>query len=189
MGFELIRRMPVFSILPAHVAYQHHERQDGTGYPRGLAGSNLIARTLAERMNPKRMLLIAEIAAVGDVYSALTSDRPYRPAMPLDKVSQIVREMAGPHLNKDVVTLLLRTIPTFPIGHWVEVQTGKYRGWRGVVTSLSHDALHQPSIRLVLDDRGDRVPTPVELDLRLHDDVKIAGLAPGEAPTELGIAV
>src|SRR6266496_3435195 len=121
MGFELIRRMPVFSILPAHVAFQHHERQDGTGYPRGLIGNNVLSRSLAERMNPKRMLLIAEISAVADVYSALTSDRPYRPAMPLDKVAQIMGEMSGPHLNMDVVTLLLRTIPMFPIGHWVEV--------------------------------------------------------------------
>jgi HD-GYP domain-containing protein (c-di-GMP phosphodiesterase class II) len=189
MGFELIRRMPVFSILPAHVAYQHHERQDGTGYPRGLIGTNLVARSLAERMNPKRMLLIAEIAAVADVYSTLTSDRPYRPAMPLDKVTQIIREMSSAHLNADVVTLLLRTIPTFPVGHWVEVQTGKYRGWRGVVSALSPSAMHQPTIRLLLDDRGGQVPTPVEVDLRLHDDVKIAGLAPGEAPYELGVAV
>ncbi|HZO24437.1 MAG TPA: HD domain-containing phosphohydrolase, partial [Chloroflexota bacterium] len=87
MGFELIRRMPVFSILPAHVAYQHHERQDGGGYPRGLIGNNVLGRSLSERMNPRRMLLIAEIAAVADVYSALTSDRPYRPAMPLDRVN------------------------------------------------------------------------------------------------------
>jgi HD-GYP domain-containing protein (c-di-GMP phosphodiesterase class II) len=187
MGFELIRRMPVFSILPAHVAYQHHERQDGAGYPRGLIGNNQLHRTLSERMNPKRMLLIAEIAAVADVYSALTSDRPYRPAMPLDKVGRIIAEMSGPHLNADVVRLLLHTIPMFPVGHWVEVETGKYRGWRGVVTELSVDALHQPAIRLLLDERGDRVPTPVELDLRSQEDVKIKGLAPGEAPFELGV--
>lgn len=187
MGFELIRRMPVFSILPAHVAFQHHERQDGAGYPRGLIGNNQLQRTLSERMNPKRMLLIAEIAAVADVYSALTSDRPYRPAMPLDKVAQIIGEMSGPHLNSDVVNLLLHTIPMFPVGHWVEVVTGKYRGWRGVVTELSVDALHQPAIRLLLDERGDRVPTPVEVDLRTHEDLKIKGLAPGEAPFELGV--
>ena len=53
MGFELIRRMPVFSILPAHVAYQHHERQDGEGYPRGLIGNNVLGRSLSERMNPQ----------------------------------------------------------------------------------------------------------------------------------------
>lgn len=189
MGFELIRRMPVFSILPAHVAYQHHERQDGTGYPRGLIGNNVVQRSLADRMSPKRMLLIAEIAAVADVYSALTSDRPYRPAMPLDKVAQIINEMSGPHLNAEVVTVLMHTIPMFPVGHWIEVQSGKYRHWRGVVAALSIDALHQPVVRLLLNDRGDRVPTPVELDLRIHDDVRIVGLAPGEVPFELGVAV
>ena len=189
MGFELIRRMPVFSILPAHVAYQHHERQDGSGYPRGLVSTNVIARTLAERMNSQRMLLIAEIAAVADVYSALTSDRPYRPAMPLDKVHQLVLEMSGPHLNAEVVRLLTRTIPMFPVGHWVEVVTGKYRGWRGIVAELAPEAINLPTIRLLLDDRGDRVPSPVDLDLRSHDDLHIRGLAPGDAPFELGVAV
>ncbi len=189
MGFELIRRMPVFSILPAHVAYQHHERQDGTGYPRGLISNNILSRSLADRMNPRRMLLIAEIAAVADVYSALTSDRPYRTAMPLDKVAQIMTEMSGPHLNAEIIALLMRTIPMFPVGHWVEVVTGKYVGWRGVVAELSVDALHQPALRLLLDDRAHRVPVPVDLDLRLHDDVRIKGLAPGEAPFEVGVAV
>ena len=187
MGFELIRRMPVFSILPAHVAFQHHERQDGTGYPRGLIGNNILSRSLADRMNPKRMLLIAEIAAVADVYSALTSDRPYRPAMPLDKAGQIMTDMSGPHLNMEIIKLLMHTIPMFPVGHWVEVVTGKYRGWRGVVCELSMDALHQPAIRLLLNDRADRVPVPVDLDLRIHDDVKIKGMAPGEAPFEVGV--
>jgi len=189
MGFELIRRMPVFSILPAHVAYQHHERQDGEGYPRGLIGNNVLGRSLSERMNPRRMLLIAEISAVADLYSALTSDRPYRPAMPLDRVNQIIAEMSGGHLNAEVVMMLQRTIPMFPVGHWIEVLTGKYRGWRGVVSELSPDAFHHPAIRLMLDARGDRVTMPVDVDLRIHEDVKIKGLAPGEAPFELGVAV
>lgn len=187
MGFELIRRMPVFSILPAHVAYQHHERQDGGGYPRGLIGNNRVVRSLSERMDPRRMLLIAEIAAVADVYSALTSDRPYRPAMPLDTVSQIIAEMSGPHLNADVVHLLMRTIPKYPVGHWVQVITGKYRGWRGIVAELSANTLHLPAVRLLLNDRGDRVPTPVDLDLRVNDGIEIKGLAPGDAPFELGV--
>ena len=189
MGFELIRRMPVFSILPAHVAFQHHERQDGTGYPRGLIGKNVLARSLAERMNPKRMLLIAEVAAVADVYSALTSDRPYRPAMPLDRVARIMEDMTGPHLNAEIVALLRHTIPMFPVGHWVEVLGGRYRGWRGVVAELSWGQLNKPMIRLLLDERGDRVATPVDFDLRIHYDVSIQGLASGEAPYELGVAV
>jgi hypothetical protein len=171
------------------VAYQHHERQDGGGYPRGLIGNNVIGRSLAERMNPKRMLLIAELAAVADVYSALTSDRPYRPAMPLDRVHQIVNEMAGPHLNRDVVRVLTRTIPMYPVGHWVEVLTGTYRGWRGVVSKLAPEAINLPTIRLLLNARGDRVPTPVDVSLRANDDVQIRGLPPGDTPFELGVAV
>jgi len=69
------------------------------------------------------------------------------------------------------------------------VLTGKYRGWRGVVSELSPDALHTPAIRLILDDRGDRVPMPIDIDLRISEDVKIKGLTPGEAPFELGVAV
>jgi len=48
MGLELIRRMPVHSLLPAHVAYQHHEHQRGGGYPQALVGDNRIGRRLAE---------------------------------------------------------------------------------------------------------------------------------------------
>ena len=55
--------------------------------------------------------------------------------------------------------------------------------------SLSADALHQPTIRLLLDDRADRVATPVELDLKVHDGVKISGLSAGDIPFELGVAV
>jgi hypothetical protein len=82
----------------------------------------------------------------------------------------------------------MHTIPMFPVGHWIEVLTGPYRGWRGVVSGLSPGALHQPAVRLLLDDRADHVPMPVDLDLRIHD-VKIRGLAPGEVPFEVGLAV
>jgi hypothetical protein len=109
--------------------------------------------------------------------------------MPLDRVNQIITEMSGGHLNAEVVLMLQRTMPMFPVGHWIEVLTGTYRGWRGFVSEVSVDALHTPAIRLLLDDRGHHVPTPVEVDLRRHDDVKIKGLAPGDAPFELGVAV
>ena len=188
MGFELIRRMPVFSILPAHVAFQHHERQDGRVSARPHwqqpAGTHPLGADEPE----------ADAADRRDCGGGRCLQRadlgPAVPAaMPLDKVAQIIGEMSGPHLNSDVVSLLLHTIPMFPVGHWVEMVTGKYRGWRGVVTELSVDALHQPVIRLLLDERGDRVPTPVEIDLRIHYDLKIKGLAPGEAPFELSVPV
>ena len=137
MGFELVRRMPVRSLLPAHVAYQHHERQRGAGYPRGLIGSNRVAgRAVHERIGAGRMLLIAEIGAVADVYSALSSDRPYRPAIPSDQVRAMLGRMAGSHLNREIVDVLLRLVPSHPVGTWVEVTAGRHTGWRGVVTDV-----------------------------------------------------
>jgi putative nucleotidyltransferase with HDIG domain len=182
LGFELVRRLPVNSILPAHVAFQHHERQDGGGYPRGLVGNNRVLRLEAQRMHPSRILLIAEIASVADVFCALASERPYKPAYPLDQVSRMLQEMAGDHLNRDVVTTLLRTIPMYTVGHWVEVRTGTYRGWRGVVTGIDISALHAPTLRLHLDPGREPTSSPVELDLRKDTDVKIVCIPPGESP-------
>jgi putative nucleotidyltransferase with HDIG domain len=182
LGFELVRRLPLTSILPAHVAFQHHERQDGSGYPRGLVGNNRILRLEAQRLHPSRILLIAEIAAVADVFCALASERPYKPAFPLDKVGRMLQEMAGPHLNRDVVSTLLRTIPMYTVGHWIEVTTGEYAGWRGIVTNIDIAALHAPSIRLHLDPQREPVASPVEIDLRRQTDVRIVCVPPGENP-------
>ena len=182
LGFELVRRLPLTSILPAHVAFQHHERQDGSGYPRGLVGNNRILRLEAARLQPSRILLIAEIAAVADVFCALASERPYKPAYPLDQIARMLQEMSGHHLNRDVVTTLLRTVPMYSVGHWIEVTSGAYRGWRGVVTRVDIAALHAPSIRLHLDPEREPVNTPVELNLRDEPDVKIACIPPGANP-------
>jgi HD-GYP domain-containing protein (c-di-GMP phosphodiesterase class II) len=184
LGFELIRRMPLASILPAHVAYQHHERQDGAGYPRGLKGSNKLIRTSVERFDSRRMLLIAEVAAVADVYSALTSDRPYRPALHHDVAADIVAGMAGRHLNRAIVDLFLRTFPRYPVGHWVVVTGGPYVGWRGVVVRVPAPRPDRPEIRLTVDADG-VVIDPVELDLRVDD---VTQVVLGAAPVRAAVA-
>jgi HD-GYP domain-containing protein (c-di-GMP phosphodiesterase class II) len=183
MGFELVRRMPLASILPAHVSYQHHERQDGRGYPRNLTGSNHIIRASAEKLDGRRMLLIAEIAAVADVYSALTSDRSYREALRHDVAADMIAGMAGSHLNRDVVRLFERTFPRFPVGHWVEVTTGPQTGWRGVVVSTHPAAPDRPLVRLLSDDRGEPLANPAEIDTRVADRL---GMALVDAPRRVG---
>ena len=182
MGFELLRRLPLGSILPPHVAYQHHERQSGTGYPRGLRGSNRIMRQSAERLHPKRMLLIAELAAVADVYSAIASDRPYRPAMPPEKVTEVLTTMAGPHLNKQVVELFLRCVPLYPVGLWVRLLTGAHQDGHGVVVRLNSKELHRPVVRVLLDAHGEALAQPVEVDLAADPGVLVESLNPGRSP-------
>ena len=75
------------------IPYCHHERWDGSGYPRGLKG--------------EQIPLAARIFAVVDVWDALRSDRPYRAAWPADKARQYIREQAGTHFDPAVVQAFL----------------------------------------------------------------------------------
>ncbi len=79
------------AVIPALA--QHHERIDGKGYPLGLSGDNIA--------------LIARIVAVADVFDALTSDRPYRPAIDLETSLDILRKSAGDHLDARCVEAFL----------------------------------------------------------------------------------
>jgi putative two-component system response regulator len=73
----------------ARIALHHHERWDGSGYPCGKAGENIP--------------LEARITSVADVFDAMTSNRPYRPAMPVDRVLTLVGEMRGAWFDPAVV--------------------------------------------------------------------------------------
>ena len=75
------------------IPYAHHERWDGTGYPEGLQG--------------EAIPLEARIFAIADVYDALTSDRPYRPAWTHERTVQHIRDGAGTHFDPLVVDTFL----------------------------------------------------------------------------------
>ena len=82
--------------LASSIALTHHERWDGGGYPRGLAGEEIPIE--------------GRIVAVADVFDALLSDRPYRPAMDLDKTLEILREGRGSHFDERIVDHLLERV-------------------------------------------------------------------------------
>ncbi|MBI5935102.1 MAG: PAS domain S-box protein [Chloroflexi bacterium] len=86
---------PIGYLRPAlNIPYSHHEKWDGTGYPRGLAG--------------EQIPLEARIFAVVDVWDALTSDRPYRLAWSKEKALNYIKEQSGKHFDPDVVYIFLR---------------------------------------------------------------------------------
>lgn len=85
---------PIQFLQPAlDIPYCHHEKWDGTGYPRGLSGETIP--------------LAARIFAVVDVWDALISDRPYRKGLPPDDVKRKIREDAGKHFDPQVVEVFL----------------------------------------------------------------------------------
>ena len=97
LAFEWIR--PIAYLRPAlDIPYCHHERWDGTGYPRGLKGESIP--------------FSARLFACVDIWDALTSDRPYRPAWSKAKVAKHIKELAGTHLAPDAVEMFFR-MPAF----------------------------------------------------------------------------
>jgi PAS domain S-box-containing protein/putative nucleotidyltransferase with HDIG domain len=99
---------PIAYLKPAlDIPYCHHEKWDGTGYPRGLAGDEIP--------------LAARIFAVADVWDALCSDRPYRAAWPVEKVHEYILAQAGIHFDPQVVAVFLeqnsadRTVLASPV--------------------------------------------------------------------------
>lgn len=88
---------PIHFLKPAlDIPYCHHEKWDGSGYPRGLKG--------------EQIPLVARIFAVVDVWDALTSDRPYRKAWPPKQALAYLREQAGKHFDPAVVKAFLELI-------------------------------------------------------------------------------
>ncbi|CAG0953606.1 Cyclic di-GMP phosphodiesterase [Anaerolineae bacterium] len=82
--------------LALDIPYCHHEKWDGTGYPRGLKGDQIP--------------LAARFFTVVDVWDALTTDRPYRAAWHPDQAREHIRKQSGKHFDPDVVPVFLQML-------------------------------------------------------------------------------
>ncbi len=145
-GFDILKEHRELSLLSAHVALQHHERWDGQGYPRRLAGEEIHE--------------YARIVAVADVYDALVADRPYRPAYTVTQATSILKRMAGMFLDPQCVKAFLSNIAVYPLGSLLELNTGEI----GVVIDINRKAPAQPVIKILYDQDGQAL-SPYELDL------------------------
>lgn len=94
-SYDMLKPYSFPSQLPEAI-YQHHERLDGKGYPRGLLSDNILPE--------------AKILAICDVLESMISHRPYRQALGMDATLNELRENAGPKYDKDMVDVVLRII-------------------------------------------------------------------------------
>jgi HD-GYP domain-containing protein (c-di-GMP phosphodiesterase class II) len=180
LGFGLVKAIaPSLGSLVPLVAYQHHERQDGSGYPRGLRGSNTLGL-----QHPGMIHEFGALAAVADVYDAMASTRPYRKAWAPDQVVQAIIALAGEQLNREAVAIFRSVVAPYPVCSEVTVAEGRHAGHRGIVAKVDPNKLARPVIRLLFAPDGRRIE-PFELDLRVEQDVEIrSSLANDELPVE-----
>ena len=96
MKDTLDNRDPVLE-MAASITLTHHEKWDGSGYPQGLAGGSIPIE--------------ARIVAIADVFDALTSNRPYRPARPEEEALTIIDTTAGHHFDPNVYSAFVKSLP------------------------------------------------------------------------------
>lgn len=156
LGFEMLRECEGLSLRIAHVAYQHHERLDGRGYPRGLKG---------DAIHP-----FARIAMVVDTFDAMTSERVYRRAVPQHLSLSLIGRMAGRQFPLDVVRALQQRVAKYPVGSRVRLSTGE----KGVVIDVDRLRPDRPRVRLLEDAKGRPISGFTLIDLGLERDRQVA---------------
>ncbi len=129
------------------VALQHHERWNGGGYPYGLREEE-IGR-------------FGRVAALCDVYDAMTSDRCYAKGMPPYEGMRKIHEWTGIHFSPEVVQSFIRCMGIYPVGTVVRLDTGEI----GVVTAANREMILRPRMVVLFRDPGIRLPDPVPVDL------------------------
>jgi len=147
-GFEILRKNNDFSLLSAHVAFQHHERWDGSGYPRGLKGNEIHE--------------FGRLAAIADVYEALTSKRVYRKAIEPNAAYEFIVSQCNTHFDPQVLEVFKRHIAVYPSGSGILLSNGQ----RGNVVKQNHAFPNRPLVRVFY--QNDE-PLSVAVDYNLAD--------------------
>lgn len=156
-GYKRVLKMPGVSAASAQVVYQHHERYDGSGYPRGLRG--------------KEVHEFAYICGVADVFDALTADRVYRRACPVHEAYEMVAGSGDSLFEFRVVRAFLENVAAYPVGTWVRLSTGEV----GLVVENRRGLSLYPRVRVFFDPAGDPVE-PFELCLWECENVVVTGV-------------
>lgn len=154
-GFQVLKNTDNISILSAHVAWQHHERYDGSGYPRKLSG--------------KAILEFARIVSIADVYDALVTDRPYRGRMLPHQVIEYLEQRQGLDFDPDIVPEFIRNIAPYPIGSLVTLNSGE----KGIVTVVKRQNPTRPKVKLLSDSQGYPIEETCFRDLMVEPSVFI----------------
>lgn len=148
-GFELLKMKREYSLLSAHVAFQHHERVDGTGQPRGISGDEIH--------------LYAKIVAVANTYDNLLTDlsegRPMQPHEALERL----HALSGTALDSQVLFEFMRIVSVYPNGISVRLSNNR----TGVVVGQHRGLPGRPVVR-VIDKDGDEAVGAKEIDLAQH---------------------
>ncbi|QAY66890.1 HD-GYP domain-containing protein [Paenibacillus protaetiae] len=152
-GFNILRKYHDISLVSAHCALQHHERFNGSGYPRGLKEDEIHT--------------YAQIVGLADTYDAMTSPRPHRRRYSPAEAIEYLFAAGNTFFDFELIKLFCRHISIYPISTTLLLSTGQI----GVVSANNELALHRPRVRIIMEANGTLPKEPYELELK--DEVHI----------------
>jgi HD-GYP domain-containing protein (c-di-GMP phosphodiesterase class II) len=132
-GMDMLAGTPGMSAGIMMVVATHHERLDGSGYPRGVRGDAIP--------------LLGQMAGIVDFYTAITMPRPFMKALSPSAALQLLYKQRGTYFRENLVNGFIQTLSTYPTGSLVELNTGEV----GIVSAQNPGWLLRPKIILLLD--------------------------------------
>jgi putative nucleotidyltransferase with HDIG domain len=146
-GAEILRRTPEMPTVAAVIAFEHHLRLDGTGYPFGVWRGGLNLGTM--------------LCSIADVYDAMRSQRAYQQAFPSDRIIEVMKRNDGQQFDQHLVRRFTQLLGIYPPGNLVRLDDGAL----GVVMAVHAPDPFKPRVKIIRTPGGDDVEKPYEINL------------------------
>lgn len=146
-GHAVLLQTPGIGPVPLDITRHHHERLDGHGYPDKLAGDAIST--------------MARMAAIVDVYDAITADRCYHKGLPAAEALRKMWEWSADHFDQKLLQAFMRCVGIYPVGSLVRLESGRL----GVVIEQSEGSLLTPKLRVFFSTKSNGYIKPELLDL------------------------
>ena len=141
-GAHILRRTPEMPALAPIVAFEHHLKQDLSGYP--------------EHIGHRKLNLCTMIVSIADVFDALRSNRPYREGLATARIRSIMSEQGNPAFNQVLLRRFVNLVGLFPVGTIVRLNTEEV----GVVTAEHPEDPFRPQVKVLYTAKGEQIESP-----------------------------
>jgi putative nucleotidyltransferase with HDIG domain len=168
-GAEILRRTPEMPVLAPVVAFEHHLRLDGTGYPGGVQRTALNLGTM--------------LCSIADVYDAMRSQRGYQEAFATDRILAVLTRNDGVQFDQHLVRRFVQLLGIYPPGNLVKLSTGEL----AVVLAVHAPDPHRPRVRVLFTAEGTRLETPQDRNLFDTSGEAAQSVVKPLDPSEFGI--
>jgi putative nucleotidyltransferase with HDIG domain len=146
-GAEILRRTPEMPAVAPVIAFEHHLRLDGTGYPFRVTRTGLNLGTM--------------LCSIADVYDAMRSQRAYQQAFPSERILQVMKRNDGQQFDQHLVRRFTQLLGIYPPGNLVRLDSGQI----GVVLQVHAPDPFKPKVKLLTNANGERLETPYDVNL------------------------